>query len=309
MELALQVIGMRLTGRVNDAKSVAMNIISQNNHGLDASLNHTGDASSSGSPLETLQNDRREEFLLDGVKYCVLVDSPHPINFSIQNARGQTLMNYAILKGYKRMAAFLLRQPSVLVNLIDKNGWTCLHWACFLAHDDVEMVKMLLERGASPLLPNKQGKLPRDLTQNEKVLELLREYEDRNTLERENEIRKELALGKKKKTEKQKEKKKKEKKDDAEKKKQLRQETTEKGKAEMGTDKEDGEKQEGKKSVVKEESKKEPVVVLRDDDQVEISVPGISIKPPEELKNASTPAYFTSLFLSKATNFIARHKL
>src|SRR5690242_6088656 len=67
----------------------------------------------------------------------------HPVNYNLQNPRGQTLLSLAIVQGCHLLVKLLLQQPSVDPNVSDYIGYTPLHYACFYGYQ--AMVQLLLE--------------------------------------------------------------------------------------------------------------------------------------------------------------------
>jgi cytohesin len=56
-------------------------------------------------------------------------------------------------------------------NAKDDNGWTPLHRAAYCGH--VEIVMILLERGADPLIADNEGNIPLDYAEDSAIRSLL----------------------------------------------------------------------------------------------------------------------------------------
>ncbi|XP_015426033.1 PREDICTED: ankyrin repeat domain-containing protein 29 [Myotis davidii] len=83
---------------------------------------------------------------------------------------GTTALLKAANKGYHAVIQELLKFSPTLGIL--KNGTSALHAA--VLSGNIKTVALLLEAGADPALRNKANKLPAELTQNERILSLLR---------------------------------------------------------------------------------------------------------------------------------------
>lgn len=78
-------------------------------------------------------------------------------DINLQNAQGETLLHYAIIKGNKAIVALLLEKG---FNLLTKNvyGYTALHRAVISNNKDI--VAMLLKADANQLFPDKNDEIP-----------------------------------------------------------------------------------------------------------------------------------------------------
>ncbi|KAI8884469.1 hypothetical protein K501DRAFT_247799 [Backusella circina FSU 941] len=128
MQLALQVVGMKMTGKLQDAKQVAMQIVQGNQK----------------------TNTTFEEHVISTLKNSSISDQ----NMIITNFNGHSLLHFAALLNYTKLAKTLLGMCSekrrlVLLHSQDRCGMTALHFASQL--NSSEMVRLLLESGANPL--------------------------------------------------------------------------------------------------------------------------------------------------------------
>lgn len=71
---------------------------------------------------------------------------------------GSTALYWAAHSGHGEIAEELVKNSYTDLNMQNKLGDTPLHAAAWKGHD--EIVALLLERGANPLLQNKEGKTP-----------------------------------------------------------------------------------------------------------------------------------------------------
>ncbi|KAK7035466.1 SPT3 Dosage dependent suppressor of Ty-induced promoter mutations-like protein [Paramarasmius palmivorus] len=140
MELALQVVGLKMTGKIEDAKNVAMRIVG------------AGDASSSsnsagGVPMNT-SSDLRSLLLLSSadssdfesliIKFLSLLDLDSDVAtgasqtdaLALTTKSGQTLLHLGALLGYHRLVESLVCRRGMDIDRRDRSGWTALHFAC-----------------------------------------------------------------------------------------------------------------------------------------------------------------------------------
>jgi hypothetical protein len=178
MELALQVVGLKMTGKIEDAKNVAMRIVG----GSDGSESLIGvnsgnmmQLASSGTrdlrPLLFLRAGESEDFETLIVDFLTLVDVPldrQPPNspstaeaFSYPTSCGQTLLHLAAFLGFPSLLNFLVTR-GVDLDARDKSGYTALHFAALVSSE--ECVRTLLEAGADSEIVNAFGKTPAEMT-------------------------------------------------------------------------------------------------------------------------------------------------
>ncbi|KAJ3094354.1 SPT3 Dosage dependent suppressor of Ty-induced promoter mutations-like protein [Phlyctochytrium planicorne] len=180
MELALQVVGLRMTGKLEDARNVAMRIVtdtaqegggseSQNGaegttrrrdagsyaigHTVSRLLAHsTSTSSRSGTSRNTL-----ELLILDAMisisdlstpeTFALCIDTPH-------KRTRLTLLHLACQAGMTTLAKYLMSSGAE-VDARDANGYTPLHFA--VMNGERSVVMELLETGASPFLTSSGG--------------------------------------------------------------------------------------------------------------------------------------------------------
>ena len=158
MELALQVVGLKMTGKLEDAKSVAMRIVGPPSddpqggsapNGMQQFLsNHL---SLDLHPLRRRGvGDELEQMVLDLLS---LLDVPlnRSSSFSLSSAvshqthSGQTLLHLAVFLKYPRLIKFLLRHD-IDLDVRDRNGYTALHFAGIVGAR--ECATILVDAGA-----------------------------------------------------------------------------------------------------------------------------------------------------------------
>ncbi|KAK7204000.1 hypothetical protein BZA70DRAFT_258964 [Myxozyma melibiosi] len=167
MELALQVIGLKMTGRLEDARQIAMRIVQQTGSGGDAGNSEANimAATTASSTLElTLLK------CLDLVDYN---ESPHKVQWQLQNSSGQSMLHLSAFLGFQRLVAALLARGASY-KLKDHAGFTPLHCATLRGHR--EIVQRFLNCGADPLSRSSLGYTSIDLATDSAILKLLKNH-------------------------------------------------------------------------------------------------------------------------------------
>ena len=173
MELALQVVGLKMTGKIEDAKNVAMRIVG--NSGADEAPDG-GDTSNMMQLASTPYRDIRPLLLTragDGEDFeSVIVDflsvldvdldqSTTPVSSAISHTTpsGQTLLHLAAMLGFAVLVRFLIKHD-VDLDVRDRNGYTALHFAAI--GRSKECARLLVEAGADLEIVNVLGKTPQE---------------------------------------------------------------------------------------------------------------------------------------------------
>lgn len=180
MELALQVVGLQMTGHMASARDIAMRIVSasqsrgadSSSHGAE-SLGHTmsaQDVLSSGLRLYGAAAGFSKPSVQDSLLgFLTLLDVPMDEQHGIAGRRdalhlcnqcGHTLLHLAVVHNFCRLIADLLRRGCP-VNARDVNGYTALHFAAL--HGWTQAAKLLLQYGADPVSVNEEGCTPLDV--------------------------------------------------------------------------------------------------------------------------------------------------
>ena len=178
MELALQVVGMKLNGKLEDPRSVAMRIIgtaggdgssstsTQQPQGGDGGMQYQlSTAVSSLRPLLFARGGDGEQFQKLILDFLMILDvdlgntnaRPTSSVISHQTNSGQTLLHFACFLDYSDLASFLITR-GIDMDTRDRNGCTALHFAAL--GGSKECARLLLLAGADMEIVNVLGKTP-----------------------------------------------------------------------------------------------------------------------------------------------------
>ena len=177
MELALQVVGLKMTGKIEDARNVAMRIVGNTNtEGADGAAPLVDNAMQLASNPDIApsfrslllsragNNGNFERVLLDFLSildYTVDNAPPlQPVVISHPTPSGQTLLHLATLAKFPELVKFLVSH-GIDVDARDKNGCTALHYAAVARSG--ECARVLLESGADLEIVDALGKTPAEL--------------------------------------------------------------------------------------------------------------------------------------------------
>lgn len=165
MELALQVVGLKMTGKVEDAREIAMRIVQGRS------------TPSSQTTSGQQQNEAGiEHHILQVLQMMTTFHQVDSIDISITNAQGHTLLHFAAMLGFVQLARTLI-DLGCNPNVMDNNGYTALHYAAWYQH--IDLVDVLLEKGlADPEITNRWNKKPIEMTENKMIHQMICSHHD-----------------------------------------------------------------------------------------------------------------------------------
>jgi len=184
MELALQVVGMKLNGKLEDPRSVAMRIIgtagsdgsssasTQQPQGGDSGMQYQlSTAVSSLRPLLFARSGDGEQFQKLILDFLMMLDvdvggttaRPTPSIISHPTNSGQTLLHLSCFLNYSDLTSFLITR-GIDMDTRDRNGCTALHFAALSGSK--ECARLLLIAGADIEIVNVLGKTPVEVATN-----------------------------------------------------------------------------------------------------------------------------------------------
>ncbi|KAI8082659.1 uncharacterized protein B0P05DRAFT_636680 [Gilbertella persicaria] len=159
MELALQVVGLKMTGKVEDARDIAMRIV----QGGGNNNNGNGSNTTSSAPADTTtQKMCLERHIIQVLQVMCAFRDVESSDVSLTSAQGHSMLHLAAMLGFAQLTDMLI-DLGCDVNITDKNGYTALHYAAW--HNHASVVRVLLEKGAAdPDISNRWNKKPVHLT-------------------------------------------------------------------------------------------------------------------------------------------------
>jgi uncharacterized protein len=174
MELALQVVGLKMTGKLEDAKSVAMRIVGPANEDTSGgssvpnAMQLSTDSISLGlrSALHQMGPWSGLEKMVIDLLSLLDVEIDTPFGVSLERAMehktsgGQTLLHLAAFLQYPALVNFLINHD-VDKDAQDHNGNTALHLASLVGAQNCAAV--LLDAGADVEIANVEGKRSEEL--------------------------------------------------------------------------------------------------------------------------------------------------
>ena len=178
MELALQVVGLKMTGKIEDARNVAMRIVTTTGPEDSPGGMETSNAMqlsagpSTSSPLDPRrlllsragESPDFEKLILDALAVMdVPTASPSPTLDAIVShatASGQTLLHLAARLNFAKVTQFLL-DHEIDFDARDRNGCTALHHAAMMG--STECARLLIEAGGALDIVDAHGKTPAEV--------------------------------------------------------------------------------------------------------------------------------------------------
>lgn len=153
IELALQIVGLKMNGKLEDARNIAKRIVGNDeSSSSQSSPSLTGGDNGTGSIQGALENQLMysDESLLVRVIRSLHVNS----NLSMCDSLGRTLLQLASLKGYHTLCSVLIKKGA-RVNDRDSFGFSPLHFACVAG--DTKVIRLLLQCKADPTIKAQNG--------------------------------------------------------------------------------------------------------------------------------------------------------
>ncbi|ANB13094.1 Spt23p [Sugiyamaella lignohabitans] len=146
IELALQVVGLKMNGKLEDAKNIAMRIVgSSNNNNSDTGIN--GGSSLNSSTMNSNAVDH-EKIILRCIDLIKMNTGKIP-DWQLRNSEGQTMMHLAASLGFYKVVSSLISQGA-RTDLHDVNGMTPLHFAALRGRRSI--VRKLIRCRADPFI-------------------------------------------------------------------------------------------------------------------------------------------------------------
>ncbi|CAI4610969.1 CDN_1a_G0032920.mRNA.1.CDS.1 [Saccharomyces cerevisiae] len=154
IELALQIVGLKMNGKLEDARNIAKRIVgsdsspSNNNAGL-----HSQN-SSLNSYTNMMRNINDEQLITEVIKSFKRNNNLSTVNLSMCDVRGRTLLHLAAFNNWYSLVSLLIKYGSHL-NDQDLFGFTPLHMACI--NGDLRIIRLLLECNVNIMKKTRNG--------------------------------------------------------------------------------------------------------------------------------------------------------
>ncbi|KAF9241585.1 hypothetical protein BU15DRAFT_87168 [Melanogaster broomeanus] len=191
MELALQVVGLKMTGKVEDAKNVALRIVgttgtedshSLGNSSVDDMMQVASPSYDDIRPLLSLRCGERDNYEAAIIEFLSLVDvsierqSNIPLAVAVSHATssGQTLLHLAAFLKFASLTEFLIAHD-IDLDARDRNGYTALH--CAVLVQSKECAKLIVDAGADMEIVNVLGKTPQEIASADFFEDILDRYQ------------------------------------------------------------------------------------------------------------------------------------
>ncbi|OBA19799.1 hypothetical protein METBIDRAFT_79156 [Metschnikowia bicuspidata var. bicuspidata NRRL YB-4993] len=151
IELALQIVGLKMNGKLEDAKNIAKRIVgSDNTEGgskIASPLTHASDVNQDSmewydNAHKAVQKLSRSDLSTEDIliNFLSLVDLPNcPIiipNWQLCNSQGQSLLHLATLRNYSKLIGFLITH-GCKIDIQDNQGLTPLFFASMCGFRDL----------------------------------------------------------------------------------------------------------------------------------------------------------------------------
>lgn len=173
MELALQVVGLKMTGKIEDARNVAMRIVGNTDSNDSGAGMGTISAMQLAGGSQSTPDFRRlllsrasdsDDFEKVIISFLSMIDIPMTVPtvslsscISHQTASGQTLLHLATLAKFSALVKFLIAH-GIDIDARDKNGCTAVFFAAVIGAS--ECAQVLIDAGAALDVVNGLGKTP-----------------------------------------------------------------------------------------------------------------------------------------------------
>lgn len=175
MELALQVVGLKMTGKVEDARDIAMRIVQGGSASTDSKGQQSTNSNGNGQGQQHRQQMSLERHIIQVLEVMSTFRDVDSSDVSITSAQGHTMLHLAAMLGFSQLTRALI-DLGCDVDVTDKNGYTALHYSAWYSHENV--VNVLLDHGsADPEISNMWNKKPLHLTESTSIRNALWNHE------------------------------------------------------------------------------------------------------------------------------------
>ncbi|CAN6638831.1 protein Spt23p [Trichomonascus vanleenenianus] len=175
IELALQIVGMKMSGQLEDARDIARRIIGSSNiagmRQLEQSVGSSG--GNTNYRTSTIPLDELEALLVKMFEFMELFDTGDLPRWQLTNSEGQSALHLAACLGFDELCEFML-DHGAFIDALDKNGCSPLHFAAL--HNQEHVIDLLISRGAAAYKKTYTGATIMDLVDDDLRADLIGRY-------------------------------------------------------------------------------------------------------------------------------------
>ena len=154
IELALQIVGLKMNGKLEDARNIAKRIVGSDSSPSNNSAGLHSQNISSNSYTNMMRNINDEQLIIEVIKSFKRNNNLSTVNLSMCDVRGRTLLHLAAFNNWYSLVSLLIKYGSHL-NDQDVFGFTPLHMACI--NGDLRIIRLLLECNVNIMKKTKNG--------------------------------------------------------------------------------------------------------------------------------------------------------
>lgn len=139
IELALQIVGLRMNGKLDDARNIARRIIDGTNQGSNFGINYSANNNNNNNPTNHSDKSSFNEYQ-DNVELLLLdiINKCEDYNFLLRDEMGRTLLHYSCLKGYLLLSEMLIKVSDFkLCGIKDNFGYLPVQFAAINGNSDI----------------------------------------------------------------------------------------------------------------------------------------------------------------------------
>ncbi|KAL0076034.1 hypothetical protein J3Q64DRAFT_1643310 [Phycomyces blakesleeanus] len=175
MELALQVVGLKMTGKVEDARAIAMRIVQGGNQNQQSSSGTSNQDNQQNQNQNQNQNQTcLERHIIQVLEVMDIMEDVDSVDVSLTSGQGHTMLHLAAILNFSKLTRTLI-ELGCNVDTMDRNGNTALHYAAMFGHED--LAKILLDDGkADSGIVNQWNKRPMHLSKDNTMRLILHTY-------------------------------------------------------------------------------------------------------------------------------------
>jgi hypothetical protein len=169
MELALQVVGLQMTGQMQTARDVAMRVVGSGSNQVLTSTSPSSQTSGQQQMRSAVTGlfaggQSNQSFQDSVLQFLTTLDESAGVQrrdaIRLANKQGHTLLHLTVILGFHRLALDLI-QRGCPINARDINGYTALHFAAL--HGRMTIARSLLANGARVDVESEAGRYPIDV--------------------------------------------------------------------------------------------------------------------------------------------------